>query len=399
MMADLKLPQIKDEFTLVTDLSYHLTQRFSRADSAVMVKVDHSACLAMGGTFDPCYVLTLTAVPSEMTPSLNKRNALLIQSFLADILSVTSDRGIIKFCPIEEYNFASNGTTMLGQGEKLEKKQAETGPGIRRAYTSENRKSATASTLRSIPTLDTDVKTANGAVRTANGVTSIKEKRRSKSATPPPAGVFELSGTDTERPATSNGAFAAVNGLRMNGVSKEELNASRQPGERPKTIAGQPQRQSKAEPMPKPHRQSSYQAHGKRTSTIKEEASKANIPISPRPKFEHRASTASIHKSAIRHLGPIPTTKSPKDAYLHGVSTVTAIKPSEKVDPKIDARAAEKNRPDDRSAAANTAKRRSTVTATPKIPPPPVPEDKRRGEMKLPKRKSFLSAFRRSTAA
>lgn len=73
-----------------------------------MVKVDHSACLAMGGTFDPCYSLTLTAVPSEMGPSMNKRNAMLIQSFLADILSVSSDRGIVKFQPIEECNFANS---------------------------------------------------------------------------------------------------------------------------------------------------------------------------------------------------------------------------------------------------------------------------------------------------
>ncbi|EMC92049.1 hypothetical protein BAUCODRAFT_44465, partial [Baudoinia panamericana UAMH 10762] len=123
---------IKDEFTLVTDLSYHLAQRYTRSDSSIMIKVDHSACLALGGTFDPCYILTITALPSQMGPTHNKRNAGLIQSFMADILSVPADRGIIKFQPVEECNYATNGTTMQGQIEKLEKHQANSGPGAAR---------------------------------------------------------------------------------------------------------------------------------------------------------------------------------------------------------------------------------------------------------------------------
>ena len=113
--------QIKDEFTLVTDLSYQLAQRYTRPDSCIMIKVDHSACLAMGGTFDPCYHLTVHAVQSQMGPSTNKRNAALIQAFMADILSVPADRGIITFIAMPEENLATGGTTILGEMEKAEK--------------------------------------------------------------------------------------------------------------------------------------------------------------------------------------------------------------------------------------------------------------------------------------
>ncbi|KAK4575023.1 hypothetical protein LTR86_000873 [Recurvomyces mirabilis] len=398
---------IKDEFTLVTDLSYHLAQRYLKPDSSIMIKVDHSACLALGGTFDPCYILTITTLPSEMGPTLNKRNASLIQAFMADILSVSPDRGIVKFQPIEEANYAMNGTTMLGQLEKLERNQEEAEPGAARRS---SRKSITSPYARvHSAKADNDAKTLSALNGTPNGSTPIEKKRRSNSATPPTGTstpmVFELSGTDTERPTTSHGeSFTAANGLRMNGISKEDLSASKPFGERPRTIAGQSPHGSsrdlsRTEPMPNSKRQSSYQTQSKRNSMIPEEPKKTNAPISPRPKSEHRPSTGSILKTDISRPTPITSAK-PNDTYLDGVSTLgksTASAPN-KIDPKIDARAAEKNRDvDTKDTAANTAKRRSVVTATPKMPaPPPIPEDKRRLDPKVGKRKSFLSAFRRS---
>ncbi|KAK0937655.1 hypothetical protein LTR29_010766 [Friedmanniomyces endolithicus] len=431
VIAELKTNVIiKDEFTLVTDLSYHLAQRYTRPDSSIMIKVEHSACLALGGTFDPCYILNITTLPSEMGPTMNKRNAALIQSFMADILSVSSDRGIIKFQPVEEANYAMDGTTMLGQIEKLEKHQEEAGSGaVRRVITTASRKSMPSFNKKSTSKLDTDVKTPNGAPAT-NGITPVVDKkRRSTSATPPPLSaipnVFELSATDNERPSTANGMpFTAANGLRMNGISKEDLLASKPANERPRTIAGPiPHRsvleQSKNEAMPKPQRQSSYHSpSSKRSSMVRDEplpslAAKkpGNIPISPKPQQAplRPLTTAAVPPSALKSSSTIDTSSKPRptsnNTYLDGVSTTTGSSNRPKtstqqyVDSKIDARAAEKNRLADSSreqdTAANTAKRRSTVTATPKMPPPPpVPEEKRRPEPR--KRKSFLSAFRRS---
>ncbi|KAF2764066.1 hypothetical protein EJ03DRAFT_340057 [Teratosphaeria nubilosa] len=394
---------IKDEFTLVSDLSYHLAQRYTRPDSSIMIKIDHSACLALGGTFDPCYILSITAVPSQMGPTMNKRNAALVQSFMADILSVPSDRGIVKFQPIEECNFAMNGVTMLGEIERLEKHQGDDAGGltVRRAVTNTSCKSFNSKTY---PRIDsTDVKTPNGTpatVSATNGRSLSREQKRRSQTSPPLASaipnVFELpamsglSGVSgisgDERPSTSHGTYAAENGLRMNGISKEDL--SRIANGRPKTIGARPSDEAEDEPMPIP----SFQRRG---STQSQRSNR--FSLKPEQK-----STASIKDSrAVGNdrpkSGPPPRT-SQGDAYVNNVAATPRTE--QKYDPKIDARASEKNRQlDSKDTAANTAKRRSTVTATPKMPPPPpVPESKTK-EPKVGKRKSFLSAFRRSAAA
>ncbi|OCL06041.1 hypothetical protein AOQ84DRAFT_355678 [Glonium stellatum] len=133
---------VKDEYTLVTDLSYHLSTRYQRPESSIMITVNHSACLLLSGSFEPAYILTVTALPVQIQPTVNKRNAALIQSFMSDILGVTADRGIVRFQTIPEENLAIGGRTVLGEIERLEKQQAEeNGGALRRAVTRSSRKS------------------------------------------------------------------------------------------------------------------------------------------------------------------------------------------------------------------------------------------------------------------
>ncbi|KAL1650682.1 hypothetical protein SLS58_000800 [Diplodia intermedia] len=133
---------IKDEYTLVTDLSYQMSQRFQRPEHCIMVSLDHSACLLLGGSFEPAYTLTITALPSQLQPVTNKRNAAMLQSFLRDILGVPADRGIVKFQAIEEANLATDGRTVLGDIEREERKQAEESGGLKRAVTKASRRSS-----------------------------------------------------------------------------------------------------------------------------------------------------------------------------------------------------------------------------------------------------------------
>lgn len=120
-----------------------------------MINVDHSACLLLAGSFEPAYILTISALPSQLQPTTNKRNAALIQSFMADILSVPPERGILRFKPIPEENLATNGATIFGEMERVEKQQAddEKNTGLKRAITRESRKSLTSrkSALRATP--------------------------------------------------------------------------------------------------------------------------------------------------------------------------------------------------------------------------------------------------------
>ncbi|KAL6706052.1 hypothetical protein ACN47E_006154 [Coniothyrium glycines] len=135
---------IKDEYTLVTDLSHHLSTRYQRPESSIMITVNHSACLLLGGSFEPTYVLTINALPIQLQPTTNKRNAALIQTFMAESIGVSPDRGIIKFIPIPEESLAMNGMTILGEIERVERQHAEEngGSNIKRAMTKSSRKSS-----------------------------------------------------------------------------------------------------------------------------------------------------------------------------------------------------------------------------------------------------------------
>ncbi|KAH7401178.1 Tautomerase/MIF superfamily [Pyrenochaeta sp. MPI-SDFR-AT-0127] len=142
---------IKDEYTLVTDLSHHLSTRYQRPETSIMITVNHSACLLLGGSFEPTYILTINALPIQLQPTTNKRNAALIQTFMAESIGVSSDRGIVKFVPIPEESLAMNGMTILGEIERLERQYAEeTGSNIKRAMTKSSRKSAVSKAKSSI---------------------------------------------------------------------------------------------------------------------------------------------------------------------------------------------------------------------------------------------------------
>ncbi|KAG9200917.1 hypothetical protein G6514_006479 [Epicoccum nigrum] len=116
---------IKDEYTLVTDLSHHLSTRYQKPETSIMITVNHSACLLLGGSFEPTYILTINALPVQLQPTLNKRNAAMIQNFMTESIGVSIDRGIVKFVAIQEEALAMNGMTVLGEIENLERSQAE----------------------------------------------------------------------------------------------------------------------------------------------------------------------------------------------------------------------------------------------------------------------------------
>ena len=81
--------------------------------------------MLFAGTSDPAYIITITALPSQIQPTLNKRNAALTQSFMTSALLVTPDRGIVRFYPIPEENLATAGVTILGAIENLSKISGE----------------------------------------------------------------------------------------------------------------------------------------------------------------------------------------------------------------------------------------------------------------------------------
>jgi hypothetical protein len=142
----------------------------------------------MAGSFEPAYLLTITAIPSELQPVTNKRNAYLIQHFIADSLHVPSSRGVIRFQELPEQKLGTNGSTVAGEIERLEKAQAEENNGLGRSMTSkssrksligERRKSALGRTEKKPDELE--------RVASMRSVKSFKSTRSIKNDPLPPA--------------------------------------------------------------------------------------------------------------------------------------------------------------------------------------------------------------------
>lgn len=171
---------------MVTDLSHHLSTRYQRPESSIMITVNHSACLLLGGSFEPTYVLTVTALPVQVQQTTNKRNAALIQNFLLESLGVPLERGIIKFVPIQEDCIATNGTTILGEIETLGRQMGEENSGMKRALTKSSKRSA--------------VTKAKSSFQLARNVSSKTDSGARAVVTPPLSGPSPLdSGVAVDR--------------------------------------------------------------------------------------------------------------------------------------------------------------------------------------------------------
>lgn len=346
-----------------------------------------------------------------MQATTNKRNAALIQSFMADILSVPPERGIVKFVPVSEENFAVNGNTLFGEIERLEQQQFGNGA-VKRAITDVRKSMPAFNAKRSNPKIDADAEFAR-KVDQADGFDGHIEAM--KTIAPAPLqkqrsipDVFELAGTANgdQRPSTSHGSgsnpnFAALNGLRLNGVAQSDLEGpdTRTSYGRPKTIAGGPvwpTEPSADEFSLLPRRGSDDGAPAPTVKSQAREQPTKDLRKSPLPELKNGSGTST---PVQQKPAPAPTTTSATDktkpAYLENPPKSALAKNHSRSKSKSQSPPEALPTPQDDGTAANTAKRRSTVGATPannKVPqPPPVPESK---QAKVSKRKSFLSAFR-----
>jgi len=141
---------ISDEYTFITDLSYNLSTRYQRPESSIVVTVAHSCCMLFGGNFDPAYTLTITALGSQLQPVTNKRNASLLAKVMEEALGVVPNRGIIRFLAIPEENLATDGRTIAGEIEELEKETADTNTSLQRSLSRGAPKSKRRNSIRSL---------------------------------------------------------------------------------------------------------------------------------------------------------------------------------------------------------------------------------------------------------
>jgi hypothetical protein len=77
--------------------------------------------------------MAITALQSQLQPVTNKRNAALLQKAMEDALGVAPERGLIKFVPIAEENMATNGKTVAGEIDDLEKETTDDNANLKRS--------------------------------------------------------------------------------------------------------------------------------------------------------------------------------------------------------------------------------------------------------------------------
>ncbi|KAI0178225.1 Tautomerase/MIF superfamily [Pestalotiopsis sp. NC0098] len=116
---------IQDEFNFITDLSYHLSNRYQRSMSSIVINLQHGCCMMFGGSFDPAYTLSIFALPDMVQPTMNKRNAALIQNQIQESLGVAPARGYVRFVATPEEDVANGGKTVAGELDELDKATAD----------------------------------------------------------------------------------------------------------------------------------------------------------------------------------------------------------------------------------------------------------------------------------
>ena len=160
---------VGDEFTIMTELSAHLASRYSRPLSSIVVAIQHGQCLCFGGSFDPAYVMSVTALPSQLQPTTNKRNAALIQRHMEEALGVPAARGHLRFVPVPETNLAYGGNTTAGHLDELARSGSTIGAGLGAA-------AAAAYNTANVPSSNGGVYVSSAAKASAGGSPGVQDQ-------------------------------------------------------------------------------------------------------------------------------------------------------------------------------------------------------------------------------
>ncbi|KIW30961.1 uncharacterized protein PV07_02648 [Cladophialophora immunda] len=133
ILAEIKLNCcLESEKEFLIDLSFRLSEIYQRPASCIMAMVTTDIPILLGGNSEPAYHLTITALPSEIAATKNKRSTHLIQDFIHDTLQIPPKRGVVRFDAVSEENLATNGMTALQEIEQLER-QSNDEDGMMRA--------------------------------------------------------------------------------------------------------------------------------------------------------------------------------------------------------------------------------------------------------------------------
>jgi hypothetical protein len=103
------------------DLSFRVSEIYHRPEASVMVLVATDIPMVIGGSSEPAYTMTVTALAPEIAPTKNKRSAHLLQQFMQESLCISPNRGVVRYDAVPESNLATNGMTALQEMENMDR--------------------------------------------------------------------------------------------------------------------------------------------------------------------------------------------------------------------------------------------------------------------------------------
>ncbi|KAH6604266.1 hypothetical protein Trco_007712 [Trichoderma cornu-damae] len=107
--------KIENEGYFLTTFSHQLAARYNRYPASTVVSLHHSQTLFFSGSSHPAYTLTITALPSEVQPATNRRNAAVLQRHMEAVLRIPASRGMVRFVAAAEECLAWGGKTVAGR--------------------------------------------------------------------------------------------------------------------------------------------------------------------------------------------------------------------------------------------------------------------------------------------
>lgn len=119
--------QLEKEQTFLNEFLMTVSEIYHKPPNNIMINVMTDAHIMIGGSTESAYLLTMTALTSEIAAVKNMRATVMIQEFLADSLRVPASRGVIKFSPVKEEDLGTNGSTVRGDIDQLEAEEKRIG--------------------------------------------------------------------------------------------------------------------------------------------------------------------------------------------------------------------------------------------------------------------------------
>lgn len=97
-----------------------MSEIYHKPTHNIMIVATTDASILISGSTEPAYLISLTALPSEIASMKNLRATTMVQEFVAESLKIPANRGVVKFQSVKEDEIGTNGITIRDEIDKIE---------------------------------------------------------------------------------------------------------------------------------------------------------------------------------------------------------------------------------------------------------------------------------------